>query len=70
MTGTVNYDYNSLPHWPNCPVPDCQFKINLWAGEGLCSPHTKTKIGPLEFQRRWEDTRDDQGFWNGQVASR
>ena len=45
--------------WPNCPTPDCQFKVCTWAGTGRCSPCSKAKLGEVEMQRRYNATHTD-----------
>lgn len=55
----------AIEPWEFCPVPGCEFCVNLWAGEGLCSIHTEQKIGPEEIWHRYRATRDEQGGWTG-----
>jgi hypothetical protein len=53
--------------WPDC---ECgRAKVNLWAAEGLCSPCTRTKLGAVEFERRYIATRGMNGSWRGPDAS-
>jgi hypothetical protein len=57
-----------ITDWADCP--DCgQHKVNMWAGEGLCSPCTKARIGGAEFERRYAATRAVDGSWAGPEAS-
>lgn len=44
--------------WPNCPTPDCPFKICIWAKENLCYKCTEVKIGSDEIYRRYCNTYD------------
>jgi len=48
--------------WPNCPTPDCQFKVCMWAGTGLCAKCSEARIGKGEMDRRYADTHDDDGL--------
>lgn len=45
-----------LAAWPNCPTPDCQYKVCTWAGTGLCSPCSERLIGKAEMDRRYNET--------------
>ena len=55
-----------IDKWPNCPTPDCQHKVCLWAGTGLCSPCSDRKVGKLEMEKRYLVTHDGvTGRWNG-----
>ena len=57
------------PEWPNCPTPDCEWKVNAWAGLGHCSPCSKRIVGPAEMQHRYNATRISatDKRWNGLV---
>jgi hypothetical protein len=51
---------------------DCQCgcaKVNMWAGEGLCSPCTRQRLGDEEFDRRYSATRADDGSWAGPMRT-
>ncbi len=54
-----------------CPVCDqCgKYRVNMWAGEGLCSPCTRDKLGHTEYQRRYYATHDQFDQWMGPDAT-
>lgn len=58
------------PHWPDCPKPGCDNKVCLWAGTGLCHPHSVDLVRQAEMIRRYWDTRvsPTDRSWNGHVA--
>lgn len=47
--------------WPNCPTADCQFKVCLWAGLGLCAQCSEQVFGKAEMARRYEQTHPAAG---------
>lgn len=55
-----------LAAWPKCATPDCEHKMNLWAGLPFCSPCTERRIGAVELERRYAATHDASGQWSGE----
>lgn len=45
--------------WPNCPTPDCQWKVCLWGGTGRCAACSRAMLGAVEMDRRYADTHRD-----------
>lgn len=45
--------------WPNCPTPDCQFKVCVWARTGLCAKCSDAMLGNAEMDRRYDETHTD-----------
>lgn len=46
----------TIGEWPNCPVPDCEYKVCLWGGVGLCYPCSARLLGMTEMERRYGAT--------------
>ena len=56
--------------WADCQTPDCEYKVCLWAGVGLfCYLCSVQMVGKAEMQRRYAETHDRLGQWNGFVAA-
>ena len=50
----------NLGDWPNCSIPDCQNKANLWLGRGKCYPCSLVEVG---LDRAWfEDKINNSGM--------
>ena len=45
-----------LDAWSNCPTPDCENKVCIWAGTGLCHPCSVRVVGREEMKRRYVET--------------
>lgn len=55
--------------WQMCPTPDCENKVCLWGGLGLCYPCSERQVGKVEMDRRYEVTRvsPTDRRWNGET---
>lgn len=47
---------NALDEWPNCSIPDCEFKVCTWATATLCAHHSEELLGREELIRRYDAT--------------
>jgi len=52
--------------WPNCPTPDCQFKVCVWAETGRCAKCSEAMLGKAEMDRRYAATHTD-GYLNPDI---
>lgn len=45
-----------LRQWPNCPTPDCEYKVCTWARTGLCHPCSVRRLGKAQMDELYEQT--------------
>jgi hypothetical protein len=51
------FEADQFTDWPNCPTPDCPFKVCAWAATGLCGACSTRLLGEPEFERRYQASR-------------
>jgi len=57
----------NINDWPNCPTPDCENKICLWANSGLCYKCSEAVYGKEEMKAQYNRTYDVNGRLNDDV---